>query len=255
MKRIAIIGAGGCAREVAWLIEDIAVSVSEEASRYELVGFLVSDATRSGRYDSPVLGDFSWLQSNHIDALAIGIGSPTVRLRLTHQLKEKFPEIAWPALIHPSVQWQQRTIQIGEGVIICVGSIVTVNIRLEPFCMIHPSCTVSHEAVIGRGSVLNPMVNVSGGVELGSGVLVGTGAQVLQYLKIGDGAQIGAGAVVTKDVNAGATVVGIPAKELPKRFPSEAIATSLSSIPRHHTASPSLIGEGEMGATTMTRFR
>jgi serine acetyltransferase len=35
---------------------------------------------------------------------------------------------------------------------------------------------------------------------------------VLQYLRIGAGATVGAGAVVVKDVAAGSTVVGIPAK-------------------------------------------
>src|ERR1700722_10311771 len=122
MKRIAIIGAGGFAREVAWLLEDISAATSEEASRYTPVGFLVSDASRIGPYDSPILGDFSWLESNHVDALAIGIGTPAVRLKLSEELKERFPHIAWPELIHPSVKWQRRTMRVGEGVIICAGA-------------------------------------------------------------------------------------------------------------------------------------
>ena len=227
MKRIAIIGAGGCARELAWLLEDISTETNEEASRYTTVGFLVSDASRIGPYDSPVLGDFTWLESNHVDALAIGIGTPAVRIALAEHLKRRFPHIAWPALVHPSVMWQQRTMQVGEGVIICGGSSATVNVRFEPFCMINMSCTIGHEAVIGRGCVINPTANISGGVELGSGVLVGTGAQILQYLKIGDGAQVGAGAVVTKHVRAGTTVVGVPAKELTKRSPVDPLITKV----------------------------
>jgi len=60
--------------------------------------------------------------------------------------------------------------------------------------------------------VFNPGINMSGGVEMGSRCLVGTGATILQYLKIGDEVTVGAGSVVTKDVPAGTTVVGIPAK-------------------------------------------
>ncbi len=229
MKSIAIIGAGGFAREVAWLLEDISAATNQEASAYVAAGFLVSDASRIGPYDSPVLGDFSWLESNHVDALAMGIATPAVRLKLADELKGRFPHIAWPALIHPSVIWQRRTMQVSEGVIICAGTIATVNVRFEPFCMVNMSCTVGHEVVIGRGSVVNPTVNISGGVELGTGVLVGVGAQILQYVKIGKGAMIGAGSVVFKDVNAETTVVGVPAREVPRRSTIDAVAAATVS--------------------------
>ena len=43
---------------------------------------------------------------------------------------------------------------------------------------------------------------------------IGTGATILGGVRIGHGATVGAGAVVTKDVHAGATVVGNPARRL-----------------------------------------
>ena len=47
---------------------------------------------------------------------------------------------------------------------------------------------------------------------IGNGVAIGAGAQVLGPILVGDGARIGANAVVTKDVPARCTVVGIPAR-------------------------------------------
>jgi serine O-acetyltransferase len=49
---------------------------------------------------------------------------------------------------------------------------------------------------------------------LEGGVIVGSGAQVLGPFTVGQCARIGANAVVTKDVPAGATMVGIPAKSV-----------------------------------------
>ena len=49
---------------------------------------------------------------------------------------------------------------------------------------------------------------------IGDGTFVGAGARVLGGIAVGDGAQIGANAVVIHDVPAGATVVGIPAREV-----------------------------------------
>lgn len=227
MRRIAIIGAGGFARELAWLIEEVSASTEDPArDGYEVAGFLVSDPTRQGPHDSAVLGDFSWLAENKVDGLAMGIGTPAARVRLADELKARFPDIPWPAFVHPTVKWQRQTMQVEEGVIVCAGTIATVNVHFEPFCMVNLSCTIGHESVIGRGSVLNPTVNISGGVELGEGVLVGTGAQVLQYLKVGSGATIGAGAVVNKDVAPGATMVGIPARELVRKPKVDAAAPS-----------------------------
>jgi maltose O-acetyltransferase len=52
-------------------------------------------------------------------------------------------------------------------------------------------------------------------VRIGSDVWIGGGAIILPGVTIGDGAVIGAGSVVTRDVGAGATVMGNPARPRP----------------------------------------
>lgn len=215
MRKIAIIGAGGLAREVRWLLEEI----NSDHSRYEFVGYLVSDLAKiSPRTDNTeaLLGDLDWLEGNRgaVDELAIGIGNPKVRDELGTSLVKRFPDLSWPTLIHPSVKYDQSSCALSSGVILCAGVVATVGIKILPFALVNLACTLGHEAEIGRGSVLNPTVNVSGGAKLGNRVLVGTGAQILQYLSVGDESTIGGGAVVTRDVKAGTTVVGVPARQL-----------------------------------------
>jgi sugar O-acyltransferase (sialic acid O-acetyltransferase NeuD family) len=219
-KRIVILGAGGMAREVEWLIRDINAVHSE----YDFLGYVVSDLKQTGRHDSreALLGDYCWLeaQRSSIDAVTVGIGTPVTRLKVWQEVSELLPNTEWPSLVHPSVLYDRSSARIAPGVLICAGAVATVNITLGLVALCNFGCTVGHEAVIGAGSTVNPGANISGGVVLGAGVLVGTGAQILQYCKVGDGATVGAGAVVHRDVAAGAKVVGIPAREAPTLIPA-----------------------------------
>jgi sugar O-acyltransferase (sialic acid O-acetyltransferase NeuD family) len=236
--RIAIVGAGGFAREVAWLISDIARDRAQQKipETLEVVGFLVSDLAKVSERDSDLLGDFSWLETNHVDALAMGIGTPEVRLRLGQDLKRRFPRISWPALIHPSVRYDQSC-HFAEGVVICAGNIATVSVRVDEFALVNLSCTIGHEATIGAGSVVNPLTAISGGVKIGKAVLVGTHVAILQYVSIGDHAVIGSGAMVNKDVAPNTTVMGVPAKS--KDLPSPRVAaTDAAPSPAHRVPPP-----------------
>jgi sugar O-acyltransferase (sialic acid O-acetyltransferase NeuD family) len=211
-KRIAIIGAGGTAREIASALR----SINRIEPQFEFLGFVVSDLSRLNSRDSrdQVLGDFGWLQANQdsVDALAIGVGSPATRLKLAAELRHLLPGVEWPTIIHPTAIIELESARIAEGCYIGAGVTATVNVTLEAFALCNFGCTLGHEACIGAGSVVNPGANISGGVVIGTGVLVGTGAQILQYLHIGPGATVGAGAVVTHNVPEGLTVLGVPAR-------------------------------------------
>ena len=219
-QRLVIIGAGGFAREVKWLAQEI-TAAGGPAAGYAFLGYVVSNPAAAGPHDSgdEILGDLDWLAAHREawDALALGIGTPAPRQRVAAELEERFGPSCWPALVHPTVRLDAGSCRIGHGVQLCAGVIGTVNLDFAPFAMVNLACTIGHEARIGRAACLNPTVNISGGVTIGDGALIGTGAQVLQYVEVGPGATVGAGAVVSKPVAPGITVVGVPARPLGQR--------------------------------------
>jgi serine O-acetyltransferase len=84
----------------------------------------------------------------------------------------------------------------------------------------HPTGIVIHpDAVIGVNCMLFHQVTLAGAVRLGGHVDVGAGAKLIGPLTVGDHVVIGANAVVTRDVPAGVTVAGVPARIIAPQAP------------------------------------
>lgn len=93
------------------------------------------------------------------------------------------------------------------------GADIPLNCNIEGGLLIpHPNGIVIHpNARIGANCLIFQQVTIAGTVVMGYHVDIGTGAKILGPLKIGNNVNIGANAVVTKDVESGCTVIGIPA--------------------------------------------
>lgn len=80
------------------------------------------------------------------------------------------------------------------------------NIIVSDHSRIGAGCTIFHNVTLGSDE--REPIEKSAPV-LGDRVYVGAGAVLIGPIHIGDDAKIGAGAVVTKDVPAGATAIGV----------------------------------------------
>jgi sugar O-acyltransferase (sialic acid O-acetyltransferase NeuD family) len=214
VKDIVILGAGGFAKEVAFLIDEI--NRASASPTWNILGYIDAQVPTPGKYNGkyPIIGDDDYLKCRDREThVAVGIGTPKIARRL-HEEFRTLAHIRFPNLIHPNVVMDRDRIRLGEGNLICANNVLTTDITLGDCNILNLACTFGHEMAIGNYCVFNPGANLSGGVVIEDGCLIGTGATVLQFLRVGAGAQVGAGAVVTKDVARGATVVGVPAKPL-----------------------------------------
>lgn len=120
-----------------------------------------------------------------------------------------------PVLAHPAAI-VSTTATIGEGTIVSAGVIVQSDARIGRLCLLNTACTIDHDNVLGDEVSVAPGAHTAGNVTIRDGAFIGLGAMIINKVVVGARATVGAGAVVTRDVPEGATVVGNPARVLPK---------------------------------------
>ena len=210
MKPLIIVGAGGFGRETAALVEDI----NRERPVWRLLGFVDDDPALHGTepLGYPVLGGLDRLARERDVHYVLAVGAPRVRRRMARRLEEAPPHPA--TLIHPAAA-VHRTSALGPGAIVCRGVTLTVAVRVGRHVILNLHGAVGHDAALGDYTTAHPGVHVSGHARTGAAVELGTGCVLLPGVTVGEGARVGAGAVVTRDLPAHCTAVGVPARPRP----------------------------------------
>jgi sugar O-acyltransferase (sialic acid O-acetyltransferase NeuD family) len=208
---LVLIGAGGFGREVLWQLSES----DDCASRYNILGFVDNSPAFEGKMINgfPVLGDVRWLADYPKEICAlICVGNPNARKDIYNKIRNN-SNISFPTIRTKNVQCSD-SVTFGQGCIVCVSSVLTVNVTIGEFVIINYDCTIGHDAVLDDFVTLYPSVNVSGNVHIGACSEIGVGANIIQGKNIGDNTVVGAGAVVVKDIPPNCTAVGIPASPI-----------------------------------------
>jgi len=211
MKDIVIIGVGGFGREVAEAIKD----VNKKRKTWRIKGFLDEDDKLYNKKINGylVLGNLEWLKKNKDVYCVVAIGDPKTKEDIVNKVGENSGRFV--SIIHPSVIMSDF-VEIGEGTIICAGSILTTNIQIGKHVIINLNCTIGHDVKIGDYSSIMPDVSINGEDIIGESVYIGTNASLKEAVEIGEKTVIGAGSVVINDMPKNVTAVGVPAKVIKK---------------------------------------
>lgn len=207
MQEVVIVGTGGMGREA----HQIASDENGVCPTWNVLGFLDDNKSLHGQliHGLPILGGSEWAQRRSEVAVFLAIGNPSVRQKLSAKLAEW--GCRFPTLVSPTTKIGQD-VSIGEGTIVATGAILTTDIRVGRFALINTGSIVSHDCQLDDFSTLSPGAVLTGAVHLHEGCEIGAGATVIPGKSVGAWSVVGAGAVVTTDLPARCTAVGVPAR-------------------------------------------
>jgi sugar O-acyltransferase (sialic acid O-acetyltransferase NeuD family) len=211
MNDTIIIGASGHAR----VCLDVLL-----AQGYHIKGFYDDNPylSNSSIHGYPVLGNIGTLldaQETTAFDYFVAIGNNEHRQSIMTRLSERYGRVALNA-IHPSAVISSRS-RIGHGNFIAQGVIVNTDTVIGNGVIINTGATVDHDNLLHDFAQISPGCNLAGNVEVGQGAFLGIGAVVIPGKTIGAFAVVGAGAVVTGNLPAHCTAVGVPARVIRQR--------------------------------------
>lgn len=212
MSDYLVWGGGGHGKVVAEAARESGLSIA---------GFVDADESKKGMAIEPggasvIMSETQLLEtllSNKLPpglaGIILGVGNNRDRARCRLAAAENL----LPVVVHPAAV-VSRNATLGPGTVVMAAAVINADTRTGAGVVVNTGAIVEHDCTIGDDSHIAPGAVIAGTVTMGARVLVGAGAVIIPGISIGDDCIIGAGSVVIRDVPAGATVAGNPAKTI-----------------------------------------
>jgi len=207
-KKLIIVGAGGCGREVLqW-----ALAAMPYQSEWHIAGFLDDNPEALKGYETgyALLGAVSSWQPQSDEVFVCAIGSPGVKKRVALSLEERGARFA--TIIHPTAILA-TTAFLGKGVVLSPFSTVSADAVIGDHAFLNLNTSIGHDAKVGSYSTLSSYVDVTGYVKIGDSVFVGSHVAIVPKVSVGDGAFLCAGSIIMTHVKQGQKMLGNPARK------------------------------------------
>lgn len=185
-------------------------SSADMRRRFRVAAFISENAEADAAiHGVPVLRPDQW--SGELPRFLMAFSNPEQKKRLALELEAQ----GWEAevFIHDSSVVGLNA-RIGRGTVICPFCRISTDAEIGEHVLVNGASGVGHDAFVGSFSSLLGAVSVNGNAQIGEGVLLGAGSMIYPGKRVGDRAVIGLGSVVLRNVPAGATMFGNPAKRI-----------------------------------------
>jgi sugar O-acyltransferase (sialic acid O-acetyltransferase NeuD family) len=166
-------------------------------------------------YQFPVLNELDAVKSHFRKdpRFNLGVGKPAIRKKVFDQMQACGGSIF--SLISPKATLS-RDVVLEDGVSILTHAILENGSRVGMGTLINLAVLVCHDVQVGQFSEISPGAILLGESKVGDFTFIGSGAIINPGVKIGSHVTIGSGTVVLNDVPDGVTLVGVPARVVPK---------------------------------------
>ena len=160
----------------------------------------------------PVLGGLDSLASQGDSPVVVCAGKGAVRERIVRRLAAAGvgPE-RYTTVVHPSVEVPQSC-TVGPGSIVLAGCVLTAQAALGAHVVLMPHVTVTHDDVVEDFATLCAGVTLGGHVRVGRAAYLGMSSSVRERVVVGEESVLGMGGVLVRDLPAGETWTGVPAR-------------------------------------------
>jgi len=214
-RKIIIAGAGRFGREVAaWLAT---------YGGYEIAGF-VDDISHA----RDVVGTIAGHQALPGREYVVAIGSGSGRIQVGRQLEAGGCRLGSVVAPHALLAQDYSG---AAGALILGNCSVSSNVAIGRQVLVQGFACIGHDVILGDGVTVSSHVFIGGGAVIGTGATLHPHCTILPDVRVGEQAIVGAGAVVTRDVEAGTTVFGNPARLLVRHAKPAAAADAPAVSP------------------------
>lgn len=207
-KKLFIIGCGNVGGFIANNLREFMTD------DFDTIEFLDDDEQKIGKefFGYKVTGNIDSLNQYTSEvAVVICIANPKARKRIAQKIHS--PYVQFPSFISKNV-WVSNKVSIGKGVIIYPGVCINYNTVIQDHTIINMNCAIGHDCTISHFSTLAPGISLAGFSFLEECVDMGINAATVQGTRIGRNAIIGGMGMVTQNIPADCTAVGVPAKKI-----------------------------------------
>ncbi|MFN9463838.1 MAG: acetyltransferase, partial [Planctomycetota bacterium] len=201
---VFVLGAGGHAKMV--------IETLVSMDRYDLYGCLDTASTSEKLLGFPIFPENPQTLATLLDAKAqalVALGDNKLRQRVTLKLQELgfsfATAIAQSAYVSPSAI-------VGSGTVIMPKAVVGASAKIGQGVVLNTASSVDHDVDIGDFVHVAPGCHLAGNVRVEQGAMLGIGTCVIPERHIGAWAILGANSTVVRDVPAGTTYIGTPAR-------------------------------------------